>query len=116
MEQLFKDWLDNPLARLGRQPHLVVERPEKISKKNGPYIANGSMRSLRPVYNHAQHSPSALQTVLAGLKPLLTSTPRLRIRRLANLAVCRTLTFQLNWVKDLSASQVGSRLIGHEPS
>ena len=45
MERLFKDWLDNPLARLGRQPNFVVERHDKITKKNGPYIANGAMRS-----------------------------------------------------------------------
>ena len=36
MERLFKDWLDNPLARLGRQPNLVVERHDKITKENGP--------------------------------------------------------------------------------
>jgi hypothetical protein len=63
MERLFKDWLDNPLARLGRQPHLVVERHEKISKENGPYIANGSMRSLRAVYNHARKSNTDLPAV-----------------------------------------------------
>jgi integrase len=63
MERLFKDWLDNPLARLGRQPHLVVERHEKLSKENGPYIANGSMRSLRAVYNHARKSNPDLLAV-----------------------------------------------------
>ncbi|MGY8681716.1 integrase family protein [Bradyrhizobium sp. UFLA05-153] len=63
MERLFKDWLDNPLARLGRQPHLVVGRHEKISKENGPYIANGSMRSLRAVYNHARKSSTDLPAV-----------------------------------------------------
>ena len=63
MERLFKDWLDNPLSRLGRQPHLVVERHEKISKENGPYIANGSMRSLRAVYNHARKSNTDLPAV-----------------------------------------------------
>ena len=63
MERLFKDWLDNPLSRLGRQPHLVVERHDKISKENGPYIANGSMRSLRAVYNHARKSNTDLPAV-----------------------------------------------------
>ena len=53
MERLFKDWLDRPLARLGRQPNLVAERHEKITKEHGAYIANGAMRSLRAVYNHA---------------------------------------------------------------
>ena len=60
MERLFKDWLDNPLARLGRQPNLVVERHDKITKENGPYIANGAMRSLRAVYNHARKSNTEL--------------------------------------------------------
>ena len=60
MERLFKDWLDNPLARLGRQPHLVVERHDKITKESGPYIANGAMRSLRAIYNHARKSNTDL--------------------------------------------------------
>jgi integrase len=59
-ERLFEDWLDNPLARLGRQPNLVVERHDKITKENGPYIANGAMRSLRAVYNHARKSNTDL--------------------------------------------------------
>lgn len=54
MERLFEDWLDKPLARLGRQPKLVADRHDKITKENGRYIANGAMRSLRAVYNHAR--------------------------------------------------------------
>jgi integrase len=60
MERLFANWLDKPLARLGRQPNLVLERHEKITEENGPYIANGSMRSLRAVYNHARKSNADL--------------------------------------------------------
>ena len=63
MERLFKDWLDKPLARLGRQPTLVVERHDQITKENGPYIANGSMRSLRAIYNHARKSNTDLPPV-----------------------------------------------------
>lgn len=63
MERLFKDWLDKPLARLGRQPTLVAERHDKITKERGPYIANGSMRSLRAVYNHARKSNTDLPPV-----------------------------------------------------
>ena len=63
MERLFEDWLDKPLGRLGRQPQLVVERHDKITKENGPYIANGSMRSLRAVYNHARKSNTDLPPV-----------------------------------------------------
>ena len=60
IERLLKDWLDNPLARLGRQPNLVVERHDKITKECGPYIANGAMRSLRAIYNHARKSNTDL--------------------------------------------------------
>ena len=63
MERLFTDWLDRPLARLGRQPNLVVDLHDKITKENGPYIANGSMRSLRAVYNHARKSNTELPPV-----------------------------------------------------
>jgi integrase len=63
MERLFEDWLDKPLARLGRQPTLLVERHDKITEENGPYIANGSMRSLRAVYNHARKSNRDLPVV-----------------------------------------------------
>lgn len=63
MERLFEDWLDRPLARLGRRPELVAERHEKISKENGPYIANGAMRSLRAVYNHARKTDTDLPPI-----------------------------------------------------
>jgi integrase len=54
MERLLKDWQDTPLATLGRNPAMVAERHDKITRENGPYIANGTMRSLRAVYNHAR--------------------------------------------------------------
>lgn len=63
MERLFADWLDRPLGRLGRQPALVAERHEKITVENGPYIANGALRSLRAVYNHARRSHTDLPPV-----------------------------------------------------
>jgi len=63
LERLFADWLDKPLARLGRQPTLVVERHDKITQENGPYIANGAMRSLRAVYNHARKSQINLPAI-----------------------------------------------------
>jgi integrase len=63
MERLFKDWLDKPLARLGRQPSLLVERHDEITMGNGPYIANGAMRSLRAVYNHARKCNTDLPPV-----------------------------------------------------
>jgi integrase len=63
MERLFEDWLDKPLSRLGRHPNLVVERHDEITQENGPYIANGSMRSLRAVYNHSRKSNADLPQV-----------------------------------------------------
>ncbi len=56
MDQHFSDWLDRSLARLGRNPQLVVGRHDKITEEAGPYAANGCMRTLRAVYNHASKS------------------------------------------------------------
>lgn len=77
MERLFGDWLDKPLARLGRQPKLVAERHDKITKENGPYIANGAMRSLRAVYNHARKA----NTDLPAANPTLAVDWNLEERR-----------------------------------
>jgi integrase len=60
VERLMADWLDQPLSVLGNDPSLVAERHEKITAENGPYIANGSMRSLRAIYNHARKTARAL--------------------------------------------------------
>lgn len=54
VERLLEDWLDLPLSALGGEPRLVADRHELITKQNGPMIANGAMRSLRAVYNHAR--------------------------------------------------------------
>jgi integrase len=54
VERLLKDWLDIQLSELGDQPRLVADRHEAITQKNGPAIANGAMRSLRAIYNHAR--------------------------------------------------------------
>jgi integrase len=48
------DWLEQPLSVLGNDASLVVMRHERITAQNGPYIANGCMRSLRAIYNHAR--------------------------------------------------------------
>jgi integrase len=56
VERLMGDWQDRTLADLGSDPRLVIQRHEKISKANGPYIANGCMRTLRAIYNHARKS------------------------------------------------------------
>lgn len=54
MERLFARWLDTPLAELAASPKLVRDRHAQITRENGPYIANGSARSLRAVYNWAR--------------------------------------------------------------
>ena len=38
MERLFKDWLDNPLARLGRQPNFVVNATTRLRRKTAPTL------------------------------------------------------------------------------
>jgi integrase len=60
VERLMADWLDQPLSVLGNDPSLVALRHEKITAENGPYIANGCMRSLRATYNHARKTARSL--------------------------------------------------------
>lgn len=60
VERLMVDWLDEPLSVLGNDPSLVASRHEKITGENGPYIANGCMRSLRALYNHARKTARSL--------------------------------------------------------
>jgi len=60
VERLMGDWLDQPLSVLGNDPSLVAARHEKITSENGPYIANGCMRSLRAIYNHARKTARSL--------------------------------------------------------
>ena len=60
VERLMADWLDQPLSALGNDPSLVAARHEKITAENGPYIANGCMRSLRAIYNHARKTARSL--------------------------------------------------------
>ena len=63
MERLFTDWLDKPLAHLGDKPELVVKRHDGITEVNCPYIANGAMRSLGAIYNHAAKSHRDLPAI-----------------------------------------------------
>lgn len=60
VERLLSDWIDEPLSVLGNDPARVAERHEKLTKENGPYIANGCMRSLRAIYNHARKTARSL--------------------------------------------------------
>jgi integrase len=54
VERLLADWLDTPLSYLGENPMLVADRHDKLTRENGPSAGNGSMRTLRAVYNHAR--------------------------------------------------------------
>jgi hypothetical protein len=38
----------------------VAKRHDDVTKENGPYIANGSMRPLRAIYNHARKTNKRL--------------------------------------------------------
>ena len=42
-----------PLKELADDPDRVARRHDAITENHGPYAANGSMRSLRAIYNHA---------------------------------------------------------------
>lgn len=60
VERIFVEWVDAPLQELGSDPARVVTRHDEITKENGPYIANGSMRTLRAIYNHARKAHKSL--------------------------------------------------------
>ncbi len=60
VERIFKEWLNSPLQELGLDPAKVVMKHDEITTENGPYIANGSMRTLRAIYNHARRANKSL--------------------------------------------------------
>lgn len=60
VERLLKDWLDQPLKILGENPRTVTDRHDLITGKSGPSAANGCMRTLRAIYNHARRSAREL--------------------------------------------------------
>jgi hypothetical protein len=60
VERIFASWLDLPLRELGLDPDNVAVRHDDITKDHGPYIANGSMRTLRAIYKHARRRHRSL--------------------------------------------------------
>lgn len=56
VERIFNDWLDMPLKQFGDDPSQVAAKHDAVSGKHGPYIANGSMRTFRAIYNHARRT------------------------------------------------------------
>ena len=59
-ERLLKDWLDERLSKFGHEPGLLKHRHDQLNLDNGPYIANGAMRSFRAIYYHARKSARSL--------------------------------------------------------
>jgi integrase len=95
VERLMVDWLDQPLSVLGNDPSLVASRHEKITAENGLYIANGCMRSLRAIYNHARKTAPSLPAE----NPVIAVDWNTEKRR--NTAL--SLGDLLSWVEELKA-------------
>jgi integrase len=95
VERLMVDWLDQPLSILGNDPSLVASRHEKITAENGAYIANGCMRSLRAIYNHARTTAR----LLPAENPVIAVDWNAEKRRNTSLG----LTDILPWVEELRA-------------
>ena len=62
VERLMARWLDQPLSNLGNDPALVKKHHDELTQECGPYMANGCMRTLRAIYNHARKSARDLPT------------------------------------------------------
>lgn len=60
VERVLADWLDTPLVELARNPRMVADRHDELTRTRGPYAANGAMRSLRAIYNHARKTDREL--------------------------------------------------------
>jgi site-specific recombinase XerD len=60
VERVFVEWLDTELHVLATDRARMAKKHDDISKEHGPYIANGSMRTLRAIYNHARKTDSSL--------------------------------------------------------
>jgi site-specific recombinase XerD len=54
VERILVEWLDTSLKDLAMFPARVAKKHDDVTRENGPYIANGSMRTLRAIYNHAR--------------------------------------------------------------
>lgn len=60
VERLLKEWLDRPLAELAEHPQRVAQKHDELTRRHGPYAANGALRTLRAIYNHARKTDRAL--------------------------------------------------------
>jgi integrase len=60
VERIFAEWLDTTLHELATDPARVAKKHDEVTNENGPYMANGSMRTLRAIYNHARKTNRSL--------------------------------------------------------
>lgn len=60
IERILKDWLDTPLVELANNPRKVADKHDELTRRSGPYAANGAMRTLRAIYNHARKTAREL--------------------------------------------------------
>ena len=60
VERILMEWLDTTLHELASDPARVAKKHDEVTRKNGPYMANGSMRTLRAIYNHARKTNRSL--------------------------------------------------------
>src|SRR5215217_371097 len=63
VEKVLRGWLDVPLAELGADPRRVADRHDELTRTRGPYRANGAMRALRAIYNHARKTAPNLPAI-----------------------------------------------------
>jgi integrase len=54
VERLMAAWVDRPLRELADDPETVAAHHDKLTEVNGSSAANGAMRTLRAIYNHAR--------------------------------------------------------------
>jgi len=60
VDRIFAEWLDTTLLELATDPARVAKKHDEVTRENGPYMANGSMRTLRAIYNHARKTNRSL--------------------------------------------------------
>lgn len=53
LDRYMSDWMDRPIVELADDPDLVACRHDALTAEHGAFAANGCMRTLRAIYNHA---------------------------------------------------------------
>jgi hypothetical protein len=53
LDRYMADWLDRPIVELADDPDIVARRHDALTAEHGAFAANGCMRTLRAIYNHA---------------------------------------------------------------